>query len=188
MSDKQEKLSYIASLVNQCQKCPLYKTANKAVTGAGDPNGKIMIIAEAPGFYEDREGIPFVGSSGKLLDQLLSSITLTRNQVFITNILKHHPPQNRNPLPLEIKACSPFLKAQIKIIKPKIIITLGRFALNYFFTESKITQIHGQKQQINWQGINLTIFPVYHPSAGLRSQPMLQALQNDFLKIKSFLN
>jgi len=188
MSTKQQKMDYIASLINQCQKCSLSKTAKKAVPGAGNSESSVMIIAEAPGFYEDQSGIPFVGNCGKLVDQLLSSVNLTRDQVFISNILKHHPPQNRDPSSLEIKACAPFLKAQIKIIEPKIIMTLGRFALNYFFPNGKITQIHGQPQLIKWQEIELTVFPVYHPSAGLRDNQMLQALQGDFLKVKNFLN
>jgi DNA polymerase len=107
--------------------------------------------------------------------------------VFICNILKHRPPDNRDPLPEEIRVCTPYLKAQLKILKPRIIITLGRFAMNYFFPDKMISQIRGQIQQINWEGIDLTIIPVYHPSAALRNGAMLKALQDDFITIGDFL-
>jgi len=183
-----QKLNYIASLVKNCRKCPLYKTATNPVPGAGDPNAKIVFIGEAPGYYEDQQGLPFVGRSGKLLDKLLTSINRQRKDVFICNILKHRPPDNRNPQPDEIKVCAPFLKAQLQIIKPPVIITLGRFALNFFFPKDYISQVHGQIKTLSWQGIDLTIIPVYHPSAGLRNGAMLTALQNDFKQIGQFLD
>ena len=183
-----QKLKYIASLVKDCHKCPLYKTATNPVPGAGDPNAKIVFIGEAPGYYEDQQGLPFVGRSGKLLDKLLTSINQERKDVFICNILKHRPPDNRNPQPDEIKVCTPFLKAQLQIIKPPVIITLGRFALNFFFPADYIGQVRGQIKKLSWQGIDLTIIPVYHPSAGLRNGAMLTALQNDFKQIGKFLD
>lgn len=182
-----EQLEYIAHLVGDCQKCPLYKTATNPVPGAGNPQAKIMFIGEAPGFYEDQQGLPFVGNSGKLLDKLLDTIKVPRSEVFIGNILKHRPPQNRDPLPAEIKVCTPYLKAQLKIIKPKVVITLGRFALNYFFPDDSIGRLHGQIKDIIWQDLPLTIIPVYHPSAGLRNGAMLKDLQADFLTIGQFL-
>ena len=182
-----QKLKYIASLVADCQKCSLFKTAHNPVPGDGNPEADIVFIGEAPGAQEDQQGLPFVGNSGKLLDKLLNTIQVNRSDVFICNILKHRPPDNRDPNPEEIKVCSPFLKAQLEIIKPKVIITLGRFSMNYFFPEESISRVHGQIRQLLWQGINLCIIPVYHPSAGLRNGAMLTALQTDFLKIGDFL-
>jgi len=187
MSTNSQKLQYIAQLISECKKCSLSKTATNHVPGHGNPDAKIVLIGEAPGYFEDQQGLPFVGNSGKLLDKLLASINLQRSDVFICNILKHRPPENRDPLPEEIKACTPFLKAQLKVMQPKIIITLGRFALNYFFSSDSISRVHGQVKPLTWQGIDLTLIPVYHPSAGLRNGAMLTALQNDFKHLGQFL-
>ncbi len=187
ISTKELKLKYLADLIAKCQKCSLFKTAKNPVPGSGDPQSGIVIIGEAPGFQEDVQGKPFVGPSGHLLDKLLASINLKRDNVFICNILKHRPPENRDPLPQEIKVCTPYLKAQLKILQPKIIITLGRFAMNYFFPGEFISSIRGQVKQINWEGLELTIIPVYHPSAALRNGAMLKALEDDFKTIGDFL-
>jgi uracil-DNA glycosylase len=184
---KSQQLQYISKLIAQCKKCNLYETAKNPVPGHGDTESGIVFIGEAPGFHEDQKGLPFVGGSGHLLDKLLLSINLSREKVFICNILKHRPPQNRDPLPEEIKICTPYLKAQLKILKPRIIITLGRFAMNYFFPDKMISQIHGQIKQTTWEGLELTIISVYHPSAALRNGAMLKALQADFITIGKFL-
>jgi len=184
---KDQKLKYISSLVSSCQKCELYKTALNAVPGAGNPNAEIVFIGEAPGANEDKQGLPFVGNSGKLLDKLLNGIELRREDVYIANILKHRPPENRDPLPSEIKVCTPYLKAQLQVLEPKIIITLGRYALNYFLPDVMISKVRGQISQITWQGLPLTLIPVYHPSAGLRNGSMLSALESDFQTIGKFL-
>ncbi|HWS48490.1 MAG TPA: uracil-DNA glycosylase [Candidatus Methanoperedens sp.] len=184
---KVQQLEYIAHLVGKCKKCDLYKTATNPVPGFGNPNADIVFIGEAPGAQEDKEGLPFVGNSGKLLDKLLNTISVPRKDVFICNILKHRPPENRDPLPHEMKVCVPYLKAQLKIIKPKIIITLGRFAMSYFFPSESISRVHGQVRKIIWQELPLTIVPVYHPSAGLRNGAMLKSLQEDFLSISKLL-
>ncbi|HOZ81140.1 MAG TPA: uracil-DNA glycosylase [Candidatus Woesebacteria bacterium] len=183
----EQKLKYIAKLVAECKNCNLYKNALNHVPGFGNPNAEIVFIGEAPGATEDKLGLPFVGNSGKLLDKLLNSINVPRSDVFICNILKHRPPENRDPLPAEIIYCTPFLKAQLLVIKPKIIITLGRFAMNYFFPDDRISSVHGQIKKIIWKEIPLTIIPVYHPSAGLRNGAMLKSLQQDFLNIGKFL-
>ncbi|RLC35368.1 uracil-DNA glycosylase [Candidatus Shapirobacteria bacterium] len=188
MSTKAQKLKYIEDLVAKCHKCQLYKTATNPVPGQGNPEAKVVFIGEAPGYYEDQQGIPFVGNSGKLLDKLLVKINLSRQDIFIANILKHRPPQNRDPLPQEIRLCTTFLKAQLEIIQPKVIITLGRFAMNYFFPGEYISKVKGQVRKIKWNGLQLTIIPVYHPSAGLRNGAMLQALEQDFQKIGQFLD
>ena len=184
---KDQQLEYIAHLVGECKKCDLFKTATNPVPGSGNPNAEIVFIGEAPGEREDKQGLPFVGNSGKLLDKLLNTIKVPRTDVFICNILKHHPPGNRDPLPEEMKVCVPYLKAQLKIIQPKIVITLGRFAMNYFFPQESISRVHGQIRNITWQDLPLTIIPVYHPSAGLRNGAMLKSLQNDFLSIGKLL-
>jgi len=187
-TDKLQKLEYVSRLIAKCQKCPLSKTATNPVPGSGSPDAKIVFIGEAPGFFEDQQGLPFVGNSGKLLDKLLSGIGIPRQDVFICNILKHRPPENRDPLPEEIKVCTPYLKAQLEILRPQIIVTLGRFALNYFLPLESISRIHGQIRKINWQGLDVNLIPLYHPSAGLRNGEMLRALETDFQKIDSFLH
>ncbi|MBU1130087.1 uracil-DNA glycosylase [Patescibacteria group bacterium] len=187
MSTKAQKLKYIEKLVSQCKKCQLYKTATNHVPGSGNPKTEIVFIGEAPGYHEDQQGLPFVGNSGKLLDKLLAKINLARQDVFICNILKHRPPNNRDPQPPEIQTCTPFLKAQLEIIQPKVVITLGRFAMNYFFPGEYISKIKGQIRKIDWNGLKLTIIPVYHPSAGLRNGAMLQDLEQDFQTIGKFL-
>ena len=184
---QEQQLQYIAHLVGECKKCDLYKTATHPVPGHGNPHADIVFIGEAPGEQEDLQGLPFVGNSGKLLDKLLNTISVPRQDVFICNILKHRPPENRDPLPQEMKVCTPYLKAQLKIIKPQIIITLGRFAMNYFFPGESISRIRGQVRKIIWQELPLTIIPVYHPSAGLRNGVMLKSLQEDFLSIGKFI-
>ena len=188
MTDKNKKIKYIENLISKCHLCPLYKTATQSVPGSGNPNSQIVFVGEAPGYFEDQKGLPFVGNSGKLLDKLLASISLNREDIFICNILKHRPPQNRDPLPEEIKVCTPFLKAQLKAISPKIIITLGRFAMDFFIKNVQISRIHGQILPIKWQGLDFTLIPVYHPSAGLRNGAMLTALQQDFKTIGKYLN
>jgi len=186
--NKAEKLKAIAQQIANCQQCPLYKTAINSVPGGPNPNAQIVFIGEAPGYWEDQKGIPFCGSAGNLLDKLLAEINLAREDVFIGNILKHRPPNNRNPLPDEIKACTPYLKQQLLVIEPKIIITLGRFAMNYFIPNAYISKIHGQIKKINWEGLNLTLMPVFHPAAALRRGEFMQDLKNDFLKIPEIIN
>ncbi len=183
-----QKLKYVADLVAKCNKCSLSKTAINPVPGSGNSDAKIVFIGEAPGEQEDKQGLPFVGNSGKLLDKLLNTIQIDRSDVYICNILKHRPPNNRDPEPAEIKLCTPYLKAQLEIIRPQIIITLGRFSMNYFFPLESISRIHGSVKKILWQNMSLTIIPVYHPSAGLRNGAMLTALQTDFLKIGQYLH
>ncbi len=149
------------------------------VFGEGDVDCQVMFVGEAPGFYEDRERRPFVGRAGKLLDRLIGEIKWKREQVYITNIVKRRPPENRDPLPDEIESYKPYLTRQIEIINPKVIVTLGRFSMNYFLPDAKITRDHGRALQINGR----IIFPVYHPAAALRSTEMLKTLRGDFMKI-----
>ncbi len=184
---KTEKLKQIAGRVAKCTRCSLYKRANNPVPGDGSPDAEVMFIGEGPGYHEDQQGLPFVGAAGKLLDNLLQSIKLERKEVFVGNIIKHRPPGNRDPLPEEIKACRPFLDEQIQIIEPKIIVTLGRFSMNKFLPNEKISLIHGQARYVDFFGKRYIVIPMYHPAAALRSDRIMAEIKEDFQKIKRFL-
>lgn len=181
--DKEKVLKEISESVNLCKKCRLFSTATNAVPGEGNINSKIIFIGEAPGHNEDISGRPFVGRAGKLLDISLKGIGYKREDIWIGNIIKHRPPDNREPLPDEISACSPFLDLQIKMIDPKLIVTLGRYSMNYFYPEGKISLDRGRLVRIR----NFYIYPVYHPAAALRSSKMLQDFSEDFKKIPEML-
>jgi uracil-DNA glycosylase family 4 len=173
--------------VEECQQCPLYKRANRGVPGEGSPDARIMFIGEGPGYWEDQKGIPFCGAAGNLLDKLLQLIKLDRKEVFIGNVIKHRPPNNRDPLPAEIEACKSWLDKQIEIIQPEIIVTLGRFSMAKFLPEAKISRIHGQYQTVEFQNRKIIIMPMYHPAAGLRRGEILEDLKTDFLKLRELL-
>ncbi len=183
--NNQKLIENLHKKISNCRRCPLYKTANHAVPGEGDPNTKIMFVGEAPGRVEDETGRPFVGRAGKLLDQLLESINLPRRSVFITSVVKHRPPKNRQPKPSEVVTCKYWLDHQLSIIKPKLIVTLGRFGLEYFLPKVKISKIHGTIQKSN---NNFMIFPLYHPAAGLRSTRNKLKLIEDFQKLKKVIH
>ena len=159
------------------------KTSNP-VPGDGNPKAEIMFVGEAPGQKEDEQGKPFVGQAGKLLSELLASIDLKREDVYITNIVKFRPPDNRDPTPEEKEACLPFLQMEIAIIKPKVIVPLGRHALTQFFTKKSITDTHGKPFKISDE---ITIFPIYHPAAALHNPGLRQSLFDDFSALKAFL-
>lgn len=184
---KAEKLKEIAGRVAKCTRCSLYKRANKPVPGNGSPDAEVMFIGEGPGYHEDQQGLPFVGAAGKLLDKLLQSIELKRKEVFIGNVIKHRPENNRDPLPEEIKACCLFLDEQIKVIGPKIIVTLGRFSMNKFLPGEKISLIHGQARYVDFFNKRYIVIPMYHPAAALRSGRIMEEIKKDFQKIKQFL-
>lgn len=181
---KQEQLEGIARDIIENKICPeLAASATQLVPGEGDSNADILLVGEAPGAQEDREGRPFVGASGKFLAEMLESINLTRDDVFITNIVKYRPPANRDPLPEEIECFKPYLQQQIDIIKPQIIITLGRHAMDVFLPGAKISQIHGQPQKVgdHWY------LPLYHPAAALYNGGMRVTLKEDFARIPDIL-
>lgn len=182
--DNQEQLYAIAQQIKVCTLCPLSKTATNPVPGNGDPNAEIMFIGEAPGFNEDQQGIPFCGRSGKLLDELLASIGLDRSKVFVANVLKHRPPDNRDPLPEEIEVCKDFLDRQIEIINPKVIVGLGRFAMMKFLPLGRITRDHGLAQTIDYHGHRYIFIPMFHPAAALRGTEVNNLLRNDFMKMR----
>jgi DNA polymerase len=170
--------------VRACPLCDLSKTRKRAVPGEGPVNAEIMLIGEAPGYHENEQGRPFVGPSGRLLDELLASIDLDRSKVYITNVVKCRPPQNRDPLPHEIEACAPYLQRQIDLIKPKMVITLGRYSMAKFFPGASISKIHGQPKRIG----NTFYFPMYHPAAALHRSELLGALKADMRKIPALLD
>jgi uracil-DNA glycosylase family 4 len=181
--EKSAALELISKQVKICEKCRLCKTAINGVPGEGNPDSEIIFVGEAPGANEDQQGRPFVGRAGKLLEFLLSQIGYKREEVWIGNIVKHRPPENRDPLPDEIEACKPYLTNQIEIISPKLIITLGRFSMNYFLPDAKISQEHGKATNLG----KFYLYPVYHPAAGLRNPSMKNELIKDFLKIPDVL-
>jgi len=149
------------------------------VFGEGNADCEVMFIGEAPGFHEDRLKRPFVGRGGQLLDEMIKSIGWRREDVYITNIVKRRPPENRDPLPGEIELYKPYLARQLEIISPKVIVALGRFAMNYFLPDAKITRDHGRVFKIGGR----LVFPVYHPAAALRSPQMMEELKEDFKKL-----
>lgn len=180
---KETLLKQIEDQVIKCKKCRLCETALNAVPGEGNINADIVFIGEAPGANEDKTGRPFVGRAGKLLEGMLEKIGYAREDVWIGNIIKHRPPKNRDPLPDEIKACEPYLDMQLNIIKPKLIVTLGRFSMNYFYADGKITRDHGHLIKLK----DYNVYPVYHPAAALRNREFAKSLLQDFLRIPNIL-
>lgn len=178
-----DSLEEIARLVGKCTDCPLYQGTNNAVPGEGAPDAEIMFIGEAPGYQEDRQGRPFVGAAGQFLDDLLASIGLSRGQVFIANMVKHRPPQNRDPQPAEVSACSKYLDRQVELINPALIVTLGRFSLARYFPGESISRARGRLRQKDGR----FIFPVMHPAAGLHRQELRNTIQQDFKAIPEVL-
>jgi DNA polymerase len=153
------------------------------VPGAGPEDAELLLIGEAPGYYEDQQGIPFVGPAGRFLEQLLASIGLDRDQVYITNVVKCRPPGNRDPLPIEISNCNKFLTRQIDLINPKIVITLGRYSLARFLPDETIGRVHGKTRQVD----GLTVFPMYHPAAALHQQRYRQTIIDDMKAVPHLL-
>ncbi|MBM2825072.1 MAG: dpo [Dehalococcoidales bacterium] len=166
-----------------CRKCEIAKHRTKAVPGEGHENAEIMFIGEAPGWHEDQQGRPFVGPAGQFLGQLLTSINLKREQVYIANVIKCRPPENRDPLPIEIQNCRPWLERQIEMIRPRMIVTLGRYSMAMFFPGKTISKIHGTAQKQD----NVIYYAMYHPAAALHQQGLRQAIEADMLKIPSLL-
>jgi len=176
----ESQLKELLSRVQECQLCELGKTRTNAVLGSGNADSRLMFVGEAPGYHEDQQGIPFVGQAGKLLDKLLERIGLTRKEVYVANVLKCRPPDNRDPQALEIETCRPFLEEQISIIRPMVICTLGNFSTKLLSGKPDgISRIHGRPQEMpGHQGIML--FPVYHPAAALYTPANMKALEADF--------
>jgi len=166
-----------------CQKCEIAKFRTKVVPGEGAEDADIMFIGEAPGWHEDQQGRPFVGPAGQFLDTLLASINLNRQQVYIANVIKCRPTNNRDPLPTEMQNCRPWLDSQIEIIKPRIIVTLGRYSMAMYFPGKSISKIHGTAQKHD----DIIYYAMYHPAAALHQQSLRKAIEADMLKIPKIL-
>lgn len=186
--DKKEKLENLnRKWIEEC-KCELKKTATQAVPGIGNTDADIVFIGEAPGRSEDKIGVPFVGAAGKFLDEMLELINLKRNGIYITNIVKYRPPNNRDPLPEEKSSCREWLLGELKIIKPKLIVFLGRHATNNLFPELQISTAHGKLIIKSFKDMSTKYFlPLYHPAAALYDGSMREVLKEDFKKIPKVL-
>ena len=167
---------------------PLAESATDMVHGEGELEAAVMLIGEAPGYYEALQRRPFVGRSGQLLRQVLKEVGLKEDQVFISNVVKVRPPDNRDPLPQEIAAFKPFLDREIELIKPKLIVTLGRFSMAKFLADVKISQVHGRLHKMRWQDRDLFVLPMYHPAAALRSTRVKEAFIHDFKNINKIID
>ena len=184
--DKETEMKKLEQGVNDCKLCSLYETRNNPVIGEGSLDVKILFIGEGPGYWEDMKGRPFVGRSGKVLDELLESIGLKREDVYIANIVKCRPPENRNPMTEEIKACTPFLDLQIEIIQPKIIATLGNFATSFIFEKfglekKSISTVHGKVFDMG----SVKIIPLFHPAVAVYNSNRKGELMEDFKNLRS---
>ena len=176
-------LSELYNKIAGCQDCELAKHRSRTVPGEGPEQASILFIGEAPGWHEDQQGRPFVGPAGQFLETLLASIELKRDQVYIANVVKCRPPANREPLPGEISACSKWLSTQIELIRPKMIVTLGRHSMARYFPNQSISKIHGNAKKEN----NIIYYAMYHPAAALHQGSLRKVIETDMLKIPDIL-
>jgi uracil-DNA glycosylase family 4 len=183
LQEKAARLYAIADEIASCEKCPLHTGRNRTVPGAGPANADILFIGEGPGRNEDQQGLPFVGASGRYLEELLGSVGLSRRDVFITNVVKCRPPNNRDPQQEELEACKAYLDRQIEIIDPRVIITLGRFSMARYFPGGKITRIHGQPKRKDGR----LYFPMFHPAAALRNPRLRPDMEADMKKVMQLI-
>ena len=183
MEEQAVALRALAGEIAVCPNCDLAKTRTHAVPGEGSPNAGIVFIGEGPGFYEDQQARPFVGPAGKFLDELLASIGLRRQDVYIANVIKCRPPGNRDPLPTETAACKPWLDRQLEVIDPKVIVTLGRFSMSRYFPGQSISKIHGQPRRLG----DVTVVPMYHPAAALHQASLRRVIEQDFQRLPALL-
>jgi len=187
--ERREALKLVYQQARGCANCPeLAATRTQVVFGAGDPHADLMFVGEAPGFHEDKQGLPFVGQAGKLLERLLAGIGMARSDVYIANTLKCRPPGNRDPQPDEIEACEPHLWKQIELIQPKVIATLGNFATKLLSGKPLgITRVHGVEQEVVLGGNRVVLYPLFHPAAALYTPRMLEVLETDFRRLPDLL-
>jgi DNA polymerase len=176
-------IAQLRELISGCTACELHRGTKYAVPGEGPIPAEMMFIGEAPGYHEDQRGMPFIGASGQFLSELLAKIGLERSEVYITNVVKHRPPGNRDPLPDEMAACRPYLDRQMELVNPKIIVTLGRFSMARWFPGGRISQIHGQPKLADGR----IIVPMYHPAAALHQAALKATIEADFLKLPRIL-
>jgi uracil-DNA glycosylase len=183
-----ETLEAYGAETASCTRCRLAQGRTQVVFGAGNPRADLMFVGEAPGFHEDKQGVPFVGQAGKLLDRLLAGVDLRREDVYIANVLKCRPPGNRDPQPDEIESCEPHLFRQIDLIEPKVIATLGNFATKLLSGRPLgITRVHGQEQELTIAGRSVLLYPIYHPAAALYTPAMLKVLEADFARLPELM-
>jgi uracil-DNA glycosylase family 4 len=187
-AERRELLKELYGEASVCVRCPLHQTRTKVVFGAGNADAEVMFVGEAPGANEDRMGLPFVGAAGKLLDQLLGEIGLSRGEVFIANTLKCRPPDNRDPHPIEIESCQSYLHRQIELIEPTMICTLGNFATKLLRSDiTGISRLHGREEIRVIGSRAVRLYPLYHPAAALYTGSTLEALRADFHRIPELL-
>jgi len=185
---KQQQMDALAAEIVDNDICPeLAATAQRLVVGDGNLDADIIFIGEAPGKKEDETGLPFVGASGKFLDEMLTSVNLTRQDVYITSIVKYRPPNNRDPKPAEKAAFWPYQLKQLEIIQPKVVVTLGKHSLGYFLPGAKIAEVHGQASHVMIDGMDLIVIPLFHPAAALYRRSLRQTLIDDFLKVPELI-
>ena len=191
VADHTERASALHAYADEaagCTRCPLAVGRTQVVFGAGNPDADLLFVGEAPGFHEDQQGVPFVGQAGKLLDKLLGEIGLQRSDIYIANVLKCRPPQNRDPLPEEIAACESHLFRQIELIQPKLVATLGNFATKLLSGQPLgITRVHGHEQEVTLGRSRVLLYPIYHPAAALYTPSMLKVLSEDFARIPALI-
>jgi uracil-DNA glycosylase len=181
-------LDAYAAQIAGCTNCRLAEGRTQVVFGVGNPEADLMFVGEAPGFHEDKQGFPFVGQAGKLLDKLLEGIGLSREDVYIANVIKCRPPGNRDPMPDEIEACEAHLFRQVELIQPKLVGTLGNFATKLLSGKQLgITRVHGQEQEVTLGGRSVLLYPLYHPAAALYTPAMLKVLEEDFRRIPELI-
>jgi len=186
---RREALVALYKEASVCELCPLHETRNRVVFGSGNADAELMFVGEAPGAEEDRQGLPFVGRAGKLLSELLEGIGMKREDVFIGNVLKCRPPGNRDPQPIEIETCRPYLERQVELIQPKVIGTLGNFATKLLTgSQTGITRVRGTAQQHTLGGRPVLLLPLFHPAAGLRTPAVADQLRQDFELIPELLS
>ncbi len=183
-ADRQAALKDLCAEIARCRRCALAQTRKLTVPGEGPVDAEVMFIGEAPGYHENQQGRPFVGAAGQFLEELLASIGMKREQVYIGNVIKCRPPNNRDPQADELEACRPYLTRQIELIDPRLIVTLGRFSMAYFLGHQSISRVHGQA---HWQGGRL-ILPIFHPAAALHQNKYRAAIEQDFRQIPALLN
>jgi uracil-DNA glycosylase family 4 len=185
---RREALIEVYNQASVCERCPLHETRNRVVFGAGNADAELVFVGEAPGAEEDRQGLPFVGRAGGFLSELLEGIGMTREQVFIANVLKCRPPGNRDPVPEEIESCRPYLERQVELIEPALICTLGNFATKLLTANpTGITRVRGTVQEHTLGGRRVMLLPLFHPAAGLRTPRVAQQLREDFALIPELL-
>lgn len=185
--DKKKQLEKLKRDMHEDKTLPLRAGATQLVFGDGNPDTDTYFLGEAPGYWEDKQGKPFVGQAGKLLDQLIESIGLKREDMYISNVVRFRPPENRDPTLSEIKAFEKYVDSEIEIINPKVIVTLGRWSMGKFLPDTVISRVHGKPQKIDWHGRGIIVVPMYHPAAALHQPRLLDQMREDFKAIPKVL-